>query len=251
MNGFVYVASLSDAYYKAAVRSANSLRDYYPKANITLFTHKLFFNEKDRQFFDNVVFDIPVHRRAKMWGMARSPYEKTLYLDCDTEIRSERIKDVFDILDKDIMFTKIIPHVSNTRYIDENNNLEYHGGVVLYNNKKLTVELINDWYDLYLKQVQIDDWSTSMFSQYNVKMKPWDQFTIWYLLRQEKYKKIKHDFFPDGGHEFNYICLLEEDAEKNQPYKDLEQIVFHYIIPRGAVDEGYIKHKSRTVGDFN
>lgn len=251
MNGFVYVASLSDAYYKAAVRSANSLRDYYPDANITLFTHESFFKESDRQFFNGVVLNIPVHRRAKMWGMARSPYEKTLYLDCDTEIRSERISEVFDILDKDIMFTRIVPHVSNTRYIDDDNNLEYHGGVVLYNNKKLTVDLINEWYDLYNKQVQIEDWSQSMFSRYNEKMRPWDQFTIWYLLRQEKYKDIQHGFFPDGGHEYNYICLLEEDTEKNKPYKDLEQIVYHYTIPRGAVDEGYIKHKSRIVGDFN
>lgn len=247
--GFVYVASLSEAYYKAAVRSAISLRDHFPEANITLFTHKTFFKECDRKLFDQIVLNIPVHNRAKMWGMARSPYDKTLYLDSDTEIRSDRIKDVFDILDKDIMFTKIIPHVSSTRYIDEHNNLEYHGGVILYNNRSLTVDLIRNWYDNYFEQINIKDWNNSKYAQYNYKMQPWDQFTIWYLLRQDKYKDIKHSFFPDGGHEYNYIYLLESDSELNAPYRDLEQIVYHYTIPRGLVDAGHIKYKSGAIGD--
>lgn len=250
-NGFVYVASLSEAYYKAAVRSAISLKDHYPQAHITLFTHETFFQECDRKYFDGVVINIPVHNRAKMWGMARSPYDRTLYIDSDTEIRSDRIKDVFDLPDNDIMFTKIIPHVSNTRYIDEHNELEYHGGVILYNNKPLTVDLIKNWYYTYYEQTNTRDWSKSRFSQYSEKMRPWDQFTIWYLLRQDKYKHIRHDFFPNGGHEYNYIYLLENDTELNVPYKDLEQIIYHYTIPRGALDAGHIKYKSRVVGDFN
>lgn len=251
-DGFVYVASLSDAYYKAAVRSAISLRDHYPEARITLFTHKTFVQYSDRKFFNNVITDIPIHKRAKMWGMARSPYRRTFYLDSDTEIRSERISEVFDILgDNDMMFTKIIPHVSNTRKIDDNNELEYHGGVILYNNHKLTVDFIDDWYKLYVDQISIKNWSTSMFSMYNYKMQPWDQFTAWYLLQQEKYKDLKHAFFPNGGTEFNYISLLEEDVKGNEPYKDLEQIVYHYTIPVSTVDAGHIKHKSGITRDFN
>ena len=215
MNGYVYIASLSKAYYKAAVSSAISLRDHYPEANITLFTHEVFLQDNDRKFFNNIITNIPVHKRAKMWGMAKTPYDKTLYLDSDTEIRSERIKDVFDILGKnDIMFTKIVPHVSNTRRIDDDNELEYHGGIILYNNKKPTIKLINEWYDLYAEQVKCS-WSKSQFAQYDPKMKPWDQFTIWYLLQQKEYKKIKHDFFPNWGTVWNFIYLLQENREKN------------------------------------
>ena len=47
--GFVYIASLSKAYYKAAVNSAISLRDNYPEADITLFTHKTFLQEEDKK----------------------------------------------------------------------------------------------------------------------------------------------------------------------------------------------------------
>lgn len=249
--GYVYVASLSSAYYKAAVDSAISLRDHYPEADITLFTHEKFLKESDRKFFNNIVTGIPIHSRAKMWGMARSPYKKTLYLDCDTEIRSENIKNVVDILeDRDIMFTKIIAHVSKTRRIDDQNELEYHGGIILYNTRKLTVSLINEWYELYAEQKSCN-WSTSRFSQYDRRMQPWDQFTIWYLLQQRKYKKIKHGFFPDGGHEYNYIYLLEEDKPQNAPYRDLEQIIYHYTIPGSKVNEGYIIPPPGSTSDFN
>jgi hypothetical protein len=251
MNGYVYIASLSKAYYKAAVNSAISLRDHYPEANITLFTHEVFLQDNDRNFFDNIITNIPVHKRAKMWGMAKTPYDKTLYLDSDTEIRSERIKDVFDILGKnDIMFTKIVPHVSNTRRIDDDNELEYHGGVILYNNKKPTIKLINEWYDLYAEQVKCS-WSKSQFAQYDPKMKPWDQFTIWYLLQQKEYKKIKHDFFPNGGTEWNFIYLLEENRESNAPYKELEQIIYHYTIPGEKVYVGNIQTPPGSITDFN
>jgi len=251
MNGYVYIASLSKAYYKAAVNSAISLRDHYPEANITLFTHEVFLQDNDRKFFNNIITNIPVHKRAKMWGMAKTPYDKTLYLDSDTEIRSERIKDVFDILDKnDIMFTKIVPHVSNTRRIDDNNDLQYHGGVILYNNKKPTIKLINEWYELYAEQVKCS-WSKSQFAQYDPKMKPWDQFTIWYLLQQKEYKKIKHDFFPNGGTEWNFIYLLEENKENNVPYKELEQIIYHYTIPGEKVYVGNIQTPPGSITDFN
>jgi len=252
--GFVYIASISKAYYNAAVQSAISLRDYFPKANITLFTHEIFVEENDRKFFDNIVTGIPVHIRAKMWGMAKTPYQKTLYLDADTEIRSERISEVFDILtdDKDMLFTKIINHVSADKVIDKDNNLEYHGGVILYNNNPLTIELINEWYELYLTQRDIPHWSKSIFKDYNRKMQPWDQFTIWYLLKQEKYKDIRHDFFPNGGHEFNYIYLLEYTSLKeNVAYKNLQQIIFHYTLPREKVHAGNIKFEFGTTPDFN
>jgi hypothetical protein len=244
-NGYVYVASMSRAFYKAAVQSADSLKDFYPDAKITLFTHPEFFEERDRKLFDNVHLDAPYHTRAKMQGMSRTPYEQTLYLDADTEIRSEKIRDVFDILGKnDIMFTKIIPHVSKNRRIDDDNELTYHGGIILFNNKPLTMQLMNDWFELYKYQVDTP-WKESKFSQYDKGMNPWDQFTIWYLLHREpKYKKIKHALFPDGGTSYNFIYLLEDlHIKENVKYKDLEQIIYHYTIPGDRVHAGRLKDK--------
>lgn len=244
-NGYVYVASMSRAFYKAAVLSADSLKDFYPDAKITLFTHPEFFEERDRKLFENVHLDAPYHSRAKMQGMSRTPYDKTLYIDADTQIRSEKIKDVFDILGKnDIMFTKILPHVSKTTRIDDNNKLEYHGGIILYNNKPLTVDLIRSWFELYQYQ-RSTPWKDSIFSQFDKAMEPWDQFTIWYLLFKEpKFSKIKHDFFPDGGHQYNFIHLLEDPKDKkNKPFLELEQIIYHYTLPGDSVNAGRLKNK--------
>ena len=251
--GYVYVASLSQAFYRAAVNSAVSLKDFYPEAKATLFTHEKFLKKEDEKFFDKVVTGIPVNKRAKMWGMARTPYDKTLYLDCDTEIRSENIKKVFDIISSDdIMFTRIINHVSNSKRIDDQNSLEYHGGVVLYNSKNDTLKLMQKWYELYNYQSECK-WHESIFKDYDPKMQPWDQFTVWYLLhRDPEFKELKHSFFPNGGHEFNYIYLLEDKRnELNAPYWDLEQVVYHYTIPRSSVDAGYIFDKRRPEVDFN
>jgi len=247
MNGFLYVASQSSAFYKAAVYSAMSLRDYYPEANITLFTHADFVQESDRKFFDKIETGIPIHKRAKMYAMARTPYDKTFYIDADTEIRSENIKKVFDNLgNNDIMFTKIIAKVSKDRLVNSKNNLEYHGGVVLYNSNKITIQLMQDWYDTYLIQ-DTCQWNKSQFAEYNPKMKPWDQFTLWYLLNT-KYKDIKHNFFPDGGHAFNYIYLFENYKE----FADVEQIVYHYTISRDRMENAIIiKPKPGLIEDFN
>lgn len=244
-NGYVYVASMSSAYYKAAIMSARSLKDNYPEAKITLFTHPEFFDQTDRKLFDNVHLDIPYHVRSKMYGIARTPYKTTLYLDADTEIRSEKIKDVFDILgNNDVMFTRIIPHISKSTRIDKNNDLEYHGGIILYNNKKLTIKLMERWFELYKYQRETR-WEESIFKEYDKRMSPWDQFTMWYLLNKEgSFKKIKHGFFPNGGTEYNYISMLDGIIDKrNHPYKNIEQIIYHYTIPGDKVDAGYIKNK--------
>ena len=44
-NGFIYVASKYEEFIHAARFSATSLRDYWPEANITLFTHSEWIKE--------------------------------------------------------------------------------------------------------------------------------------------------------------------------------------------------------------
>lgn len=252
-NGYVYVASLSKSYYKAAVRSAISLKDNYPDAKITLFTHEEFVDESDNVFFENIITGIPVHIRAKMYGIAKTPYDRTLYLDCDTEIYSSEISKVFEFLDdgSDIKFSPIISHVSKSRKIDENNQLEYHGGVILYNNKPLTISLMKDWYDLYLEQISCK-WHLSQFKEFSNLMQPWDQFTMWYLLHEvAKYKNIKSGFIDNGNLKWNYIYLLEDVTNpKNEPYREIEPVIYHYTIPRSHSDESCIVKPPGIATDF-
>ena len=61
-NGYVYVASLNKDYYRAAKMSAESLKDFYPEANITLFTHEEWVTDEDYLIFNNIVTkDVPAN----------------------------------------------------------------------------------------------------------------------------------------------------------------------------------------------
>ena len=65
-NGFIYTASLERKFLISAIYSAQTLRDYYPDANITLYTENKWHNEDTQCVFNNVVYDAPEHKRAKL-----------------------------------------------------------------------------------------------------------------------------------------------------------------------------------------
>ena len=112
MNGYLYVASRDERYLKAAVQSAESLLDFHPKAKITLFTEERWDGTYDRKLFDNIIY-CDDHVRAKLWALSRTPYDKTMYIDCDTYIQHEDIKKVFTFLkNNDIIFTRNRPYLS-------------------------------------------------------------------------------------------------------------------------------------------
>ena len=54
------------------------MRDFFPQANITLFTHEKFL-DKQSDIFDIVITDIPVYYRTKMWGMANIENIRKVY----------------------------------------------------------------------------------------------------------------------------------------------------------------------------
>ncbi len=78
--GVIYVATGAD-YLELAVASAESLRAVAPGLAVDLFT--------DQEVAPGGLFDAVhpvgrVHDRAKLECMAKSRFERTLYLDCDT-----------------------------------------------------------------------------------------------------------------------------------------------------------------------
>ena len=181
-DGFLYVASLNRKYYHYAVYSATTMRDVYPDANICLFTHKDFV-DKDADVFNTVITNIPIYYRTKMWAMARSPYERTIYIDADSSIVSRKIRNMHSLLDDcDMFFGPTTDYTCADiawSYMDKNMTIPttYHGAVCGYNKNNLTLEFHQTWYDEYIKQICDPGWPYERV--HDKKWKIFDMFTLW------------------------------------------------------------------------
>lgn len=180
--GFIYVASLQKRYYHYAVYSATTLKDFYPEAQVTLFTHENFL-DKTSDIFDTVITDIPIYYRTKMWAMARTPYEKTIYIDADSFIAKKSIRNMHDLLDDcDIFFgPPTVYTVANFKwaYLDRKMTIvpKYHGGICGFNRNEKTIDFMQTWYDEYIKQVCNPEWPYD--KDHDPKWKVFDMFTLW------------------------------------------------------------------------
>ena len=237
--GIILIASMSAAYYKAAIRCAISIKDHYPDARITLFTHNDFIDDKDRFLFENVITGIPVHSRAKLWALDKTPYDITLYLDCDTEIWHEDISQIFDLIgDNDIAITNIREYAGKGTKVNNTENMIHHCGMFLYRKTEKNLEFMRKWWSEYQIQTTANPWP---YSEYDPKMKPWDQFTFWRLLKEDP--SIKVTVLPDDAR-WNFIWVYKE-SETDKPI-----VVYHYTIPREQVNAHAIKDQSGSSIDF-
>ena len=237
--GYLLVASYSQTYYDAAIRCAISLRDHHPDARIVLFTHADFIKDSDRYLFEDVITGIPYHMRAKLWALDKTPFDITLYLDCDTEIWHNDISNIFDLLgDSDIAITNIREYAGKGTNVSKTEKMTHHCGVFLYR-KNTTISFMQKWWCDYLIQTTRGPWP---YPEYESNMKPWDQFTFWRLLKEE-FKNIKVSILPDDAR-WNFIHLYL-DSETDKPI-----VVWHYTIPRGIVDANSIKDTSYSPENF-
>ena len=225
-NGYVYVASVNKAFFEAAKTSAQSLLDFYPEAKITLFTHDDWVDDDARDIFENIITDdVPIHIRAKLWALSKSPYDVTLYLDCDTMIEHEDISTVFDLLgDNDILFTRNRPYNAKITKLSETEEMIYHCGLFLYKTST-TKHLMDSWYDWYLEQ-QSPSWDPTPYPE---EVRKWDTFTMWNLLNNGNFD-LKVGEFPQPDARWNFVCGYKSDE-----LQDTETVVFHYTIPKEKV----------------
>ena len=223
--GYLYVATVRHEYYIAAKRSAKSLLDFYPEAKIALFTLPEWVEEEDHEIFEHIRTDGPNHVRTKLWALAHTPYYKTMYVDCDTFIQHEDISTVFDYLgDNDIIFTRNRPYNAKITKLNDTEEMIYHCGIFVYKKTKNTLSLMLDCYERYLEQVApgFDP------SPYSERVRPWDTFTMWYLLNKTEYKDtIKVGDFPSPDARWNF-CM----GQKPEELMGEDVIISHYTISR-------------------
>jgi len=88
--GFLLVASKKRNFYLYALNLAESIRDYYEDCKICLVTEERFIDDRGREVADDIIF-CDDHYRAKLWGMAKSPYDLTMYIDADMNVSTKTL----------------------------------------------------------------------------------------------------------------------------------------------------------------
>ena len=205
-DGFMYCASVDVLYYELAVISAQSLRDYHPDAHISLFTHANFVEERGRKIFDRIYTNIPIHIRSRMLCSANSPYQRTVFIDCDSTVHHRDIRKMHDHLDSCDLFygANALHTVANWKWgwIDKQRKYEpkWHGSCYGWNKSDIMYDWMMTWYHEYLKQRQNPwpyEWAYREWQQF-------DMFTLWKMAHGrhgmfpefERFKDLKIDILP-------------------------------------------------------
>lgn len=249
-NGFIYVASRDRVYYELALISCESLKDYYPDSDVTLFTHKNFLDHRVN-IFDRVITEIPIHTRAKMWCMARTPYQKTLYNDCDSIIRHKDIRKIHNFLeDCDMFFGSNVMHtVSNYKwgYIDKSRKIlpKYHGSLCGFNKTDINIDFMQTWFEEYIKQY-CNPWEYG--EEHFEEWKGFDMFTLWRMTsgKFNEFNRFNDLIINNIPRRYNNtIHDLPEDYVGNPVITQIDRNIWSTMtnswkkIEKGAKDESY------------
>lgn len=199
-NGFLIVATKNKKYLSSAIFLADSVKDYYPEANITLFTEDKWAEEVPTDLFDQVVFGEFNNIRTKLQALSQTPYDTTCYLDADMFCQHEDVSLIFDQLssDADLAMTLIRPYNSKiTKF--KGGELTLHCGMFVYRKTEKVMEFMKEWWSLYQKQQSGEwQWDTDLYPE---ELRPWDQWSFWWLQNQT--------------HLSLNIEILEDDARWN------------------------------------
>ena len=232
--GFLAVASRRKNFYYSAINLLEGIKDYYPEAQTCLVCDEWMHDREPD--IDHIIFtEKQDDYRAKMWGMWKSPFDITLYMDADMECVHEDISTVFDMMgDHDLMFqelTKERDPVFKNRHFPKG-SFQYNGGVCMFNSGKPHVrDFMHRWWELFTEQYNDRWWPAGPDGGWDdvgygkrTEMKHWDQFTLWYLLNEEsKWSDIDVGVFEDDLR-WNYFTHFKRFGL----IPNKEPVILHY-----------------------
>ena len=236
--GYVVVASRKAFYYYSALNLIASIQEHDPDAKVCLVAEQWMIDLGGTQFVDDIVIVPPdkVHQRTKLWGMAMSPYDQTLYIDADCEVHHDDLRTCWEkFRDKDVLFSGLDDERSyifaEYYFGPEQNSFDYCGAVCLYNSGKPEVkEFIQAWYELTIAQMEGEWWPTDEngerdYVNYPITLKRWDQFSLWYMLnRDPKWANLKHGLIDE-----EYNCRWNNfHGYQFDHCRGLPPIIYHY-----------------------
>lgn len=221
-NGFLYAASKEKKYLNSAIFSAESLREYYPNASITIFTTEEWARTENLSVFNNVITkSVPNHKRTKLYALTKTPYNLTAYIDADIEVKHKDINSIFDQIPQnaDILTTKIREYSGNIVKFP-GGRLTDHCGMFLYRKNTRTMKFMDRWWQLYQEQHDFKwKWETRLYPE---NLRSFDQWAYWWIINKENYK-IEIDYFKDDAR-WNFINNYKP-AETDKPI-----IMYHHTL---------------------
>ena len=153
----VLFACTGRKYILAGIRAAKSVRKHNPGLPIALFADwqaQGFSMEELGKTFDLVEGIDNPHRRSKVDLLERTPFERTLYLDTDTEVL-EKIEDLFGVLDR---FDMAVAHAMKRnfarRMVTWRVKLpmafpQFNSGVMLYKANPEVLAFLRQWSEAF------------------------------------------------------------------------------------------------------
>ncbi len=147
--GVIYVVQDSDECLRECIFSAKSLKKFHPDWSITLFTNLKI--ENPNSYFDSVVESpIGLHPfKSKIFNIAASPYERTLFLDTDTQIL-QPIDELFDALKSNDLALAHEPYKDNFELCKNANDFAnvnaFNTGVIAFYYKSNVYAFFKEWY---------------------------------------------------------------------------------------------------------
>jgi len=150
-SGALFIAT-GEKYVRAGIKAAHSVLKYCPDLPIHLYTdlnsQKSIFQKTAFPFTTIGIIENP-HARSKTEFLARTPFERTLYLDTDTALHAD-IVDMFRVLER---FDIAMAHAQHRgagnlkpwRMVLPDVFPEFNSGVVLYRNTPVVLQFLEDW----------------------------------------------------------------------------------------------------------
>lgn len=105
-HGFLYSmyspdGQINDSFENQLLISIDSLKSILPNCSICLHTN-IKINKSKFPKINFLIYDehMPKKHICKAYGLLRSPYQKTIFLDCDILVHRKIIEDIFIVLDE-------------------------------------------------------------------------------------------------------------------------------------------------------
>src|SRR4051795_12743701 len=155
-DGVLFVATGSK-YIDAGIRAAHTVREHCPDLPVHLFADwraQGYDFEHDLGPFTSIGDIEQPHRRSKVDYMQHTPFERTLYLDTDTAVRTD-ITEMFQLLDRfDIALAHEHIRSKPVRTQMWRTSLpmsfpQFNSGVFMYRRSPSVISFIDEWRDAY------------------------------------------------------------------------------------------------------